>query len=208
MGKGTNTKQKVLSDAFKLFSSKSYEKVSFSELEKISGISRGSMVYYFKNKKGLFSEVLKTFVLDKSSVKRVPEPYQHSLIAFYNYFIEILEKERDKLRDLGIKNMNEAFYFIEMSALLNISDFRTTAGVWYEEEKGIWCNIIENAVYSNEIRKDIDFNAIADLFEKIYLGASFVGVFSIFGADLNVLRANFDQLYSILVNKDNVKISK
>lgn len=205
MEKGANTRKKLLSDAFKLFSSNSYENVSFSELEKASGVSRGSMVYYFKNKNGLFSEVLKTFVFDKSSVKRVPEPYQHSLIAFYNYFIEILEKERSKLGDLGIKNMNEAFYFIEMSALLNISDFRDTASTWYEEEKSIWCNIIENAVFSNEIRKDIDSNSIADLFEKIYLGASFMGVFSIFGADLNVLRTNFDQLYSLLVNKDNIK---
>lgn len=205
MKKGANTRKKLLSDAFKLFSSNSYENVSFSELEKTSGVSRGSMVYYFKNKNGLFSEVLKTFVFDKSSVKRVPEPYQHSLIAFYNYFIEILEKERNKLGDLGIKNMNEAFYFIEMSALLNISDFRATASIWYEEEKSIWCNIIENAVCSNEIRKDIDFKSIADLFEKIYLGASFMGVFSILGADLNVLRTNFDQLYSLLVNKDDIK---
>lgn len=204
MEKGTNTRKKLLSIAFKLFSSNSYENVSFSELEKASGISRGSMVYYFKNKKSLFSEVLETFVFDKSSVKQVPEPYRHSLIAFYNYFIEILERERCKLNDLGIKNSNEAFFFIEMSALLNIGDFRTKASTWYEEEKAIWCNIIENAIYSNEIRSDIDFNNIADLFERIYLGASFMGVFSVFGADLSILRTNFDQLYSILVNKDTI----
>jgi len=205
MKKGANTRKKLLSDAFKLFSSNSYENVSFSELEKASGVSRGSMAYYFKNKKGLFSEMLKTFVFDKSSVKRVPERYQHSLIAFYNYFIEILERERDKLKDLGINNMNEALFFIEMSALLNISDFRSNASAWYEEEKDIWCRIIENAVCSNEIRSDIDFHNVADLFERIYLGASFMGVFSILGADLNALRANFDQLYSLLVNKDTIK---
>ena len=108
------------------------------------------------------------------------------------------------MNDLGIKNSNEAFFFIEMSALLNIGDFRTKASTWYEEEKAIWCNIIENAIYSNEIRSDIDFNNIADLFERIYLGASFMGVFSVFGADLSILRTNFDQLYSILVNKDTI----
>lgn len=205
MGKGTDTRRKLLSDAFRLFSSNSYENVSFSELEKTSGVSRGSMIYYFKNKKGLFSEVLETFVFDKSTVKQVPEAYQHSLIAFYNYFIEMLEKERDNLRDSGIQNMNEAFFFIEMSALLNISDFKDTAHAWYEEEREIWCKIIENASRSNEIRNDIDFNNIADLFESLYLGTSFVGVFSIFGADLNVLRANFDQLYSLLANKDATK---
>jgi len=201
MEKGANTRRKILVDAFKLFSSNSYETVSFSELEKASGVSRGSMVYYFKNKYGLFSEVLKTYVFDKYSIKQVPEPYQHSLKAFYNCFIEILEKEKSKFDDLGIKNMNEALFFIEMSALLNIPDFRTKACEWYEDEKTVWRNVIENAACCNEIRKDIDFNSIADLFEESYLGASFMGVFSIFGADLNVLRTNFDQLYSLLANK-------
>jgi transcriptional regulator, TetR family len=205
MEKGTNTRKKLLSDAFKLFSSNSYENVTFSELEKASGVSRGSIVYYFENKNGLFSEMLKTFVFDNSSVKRVPKPYQHSLIAFYNYFIEILKKEKNKLIELGIKNMNEALFFIEMSALLNISDFRAIASKWHEEEKNIWYNIIQNAVSTNEIRKDIDVKSVADLFEKTYLGASFIGVFSIYGVDINVLHTNFDQLYSLLVNETNIK---
>ena len=204
MEKGINTRKKLLLDAFKLFSSNSYENVSFSELEKVSGVSRGSMVYYFKNKKGLFSEMLETLVFDKSSVKRVPEPYQHSLIAFYNYFIEILEKESNRLKELNIKNMNKALLFIEMSALLNIPDFGTLASNWYNEEKNIWCNVIENAICSNEIRSDVNINNIADLFEQIYLGASFMGVFSIYGANLNELRKNFDQLYSLLINKNTI----
>ena len=44
------------------------------------------MVYYFKNKEGLFLEMLKTF--NKSSVKSVPTAYRQSLLSFYNYFIE------------------------------------------------------------------------------------------------------------------------
>lgn len=54
MEKGIATRSKLLNDAFKLFSEKSYEKVSFSELEKASHISRGSMVYYFKIRKVSF----------------------------------------------------------------------------------------------------------------------------------------------------------
>ena len=73
------------------------------------------------------------------------------------------------------------------------------------EEKNIWYNIIQNAVSTNEIRKDIDVKSVADLFEKTYLGASFIGVFSIYGVDINVLHTNFDQLYSLLVNETNIK---
>ena len=59
MKKGANNRKKLLSDAFKLFPSNSSENVSYSELEKASGVSRGSMVYSFKNKNVLFSELLK-----------------------------------------------------------------------------------------------------------------------------------------------------
>lgn len=82
MEKGIATRSKLLNDAFKLFSEKSYEKVSFSELEKASHISRGSMVYYFKNKEGLFLEMLKTMIFNKSSVKSVPTAYRQSLLSF------------------------------------------------------------------------------------------------------------------------------
>ena len=75
MEKGANTRKKLLSDAFKLFSSNSYENVSFSELEKASGVSRGSMVYYFKNKNGLFMGIF-YYNCDHLSISRIFVQYQ------------------------------------------------------------------------------------------------------------------------------------
>lgn len=201
MKKGAITRKKLINDAFKLFSSNSYEKVSFSELEKESGVSRGSMVYYFKNKEGLFAEMLETLVFAKSSVQSVPTPYRTSLASFYNYFIEMLEKDKLFQLELGIENINQALFFIEMSALSNIPNFREKAREWYETERKLWCEIIEHAIITQEIRNDIDPENVADLFERIYLGASFMGVFTLYGADFEVLRTNFDQLYSLLKNK-------
>ena len=60
--KGEASRQKILIEAFRLFATMPYERVSFSVLEKEIGISRGSMVYYFKNKEGLVQEVVKTRV--------------------------------------------------------------------------------------------------------------------------------------------------
>lgn len=200
MGKGANTRKKLIHDAFKLFAGNSYEKVSFSELEKASGVSRGSMVYYFKNKEGLFAEMLETLVFAKSSVQSVPAPYHTSLAAFYNYFIEMLEKDKLQQRELGIENMNQALFFIEMSALLNISNFRERAKEWYEVENKLWCSILEHAIDTKEIRCDIDIRNVADLFERTYLGGSFMGIFALHGADLSVMRTNFDQLYSLLAS--------
>lgn len=57
MNKGEISRQKILREAFKLFATKLYDRVSFSVMEKEIGISRGSMIYYFKNKEGLFREL-------------------------------------------------------------------------------------------------------------------------------------------------------
>ena len=198
MEKGIATRSKLLNDAFKLFSEKSYEKVSFSELEKASHISRGAMVYYFKNKEGLFLEILKTMIFNKSSVKSVPTAYRQSLLSFYNYFIEMIERDRQILNDMGIININKAMCNIEMSALSNIPSFKDEALKWYDIENNIWCEVIRHAIEKKEISTSANASVLAHLFEKIYLGNSFIGVFSLSGIDLREMKKDFDYLYELI----------
>jgi hypothetical protein len=124
MGKGKVSRQKILIEAFRLFATMPYDRVSFSVMEQEIGISRGSMIYYFKNKEGLFREVIHTFVYRASSVKAVPDAYRLSLCSFYNYFIEILKLKKEHICDIGIVNINEALMRIENSALFCIPDFK------------------------------------------------------------------------------------
>ena len=67
MGKGETSRKRILMEAFKLFATMPYERVSFSVMEKEIGISRGSMIYYFKNKEGLFKEVVQGVVYKSRS---------------------------------------------------------------------------------------------------------------------------------------------
>ena len=188
----------ILQGFSELIADHGLENVSMAKLAKHQGIPTSLIFYYFKNKEGLFAEMLETLVFAKSSVQSVPTPYRTSLASFYNYFIEMLEKDKLFQLELGIENINQALFFIEMSALLNIPNFREKAREWYETERKLWCEIIEHAIITQEIRNDIDPENVADLFERIYLGASFMGVFTLYGADFEVLRTNFNQLYSLL----------
>ena len=72
MEKGIKSRRKILEVAFKLFATYSYPDVSYSLLEEATGISRGSMVYYFKNKEGIFSAVLDEFFYGASYVSALP----------------------------------------------------------------------------------------------------------------------------------------
>lgn len=196
--KGEASRQKILMEAFRLFATMPYEQVSFSVMEKEIGISRGSMVYYFKNKEGLFQEVLKTLVYGTSSIKAVPEAYKLSLCSFYNYFIEILKREQEKIKQSGIVNLNEALMRIESSALSYTENFKVLTAQWFEEEQQIWKDVIDNAISTGEIKANVDSSVLSHVFEDCYLGNAFKGVFSYDGYNIEELKREFDQVYELL----------
>ena len=198
MGKGETSRKRILMEAFKLFATMPYERVSFSVMEKEIGISRGSMIYYFKNKEGLFKEVVQTFVYGASSIKAVPDAYKLSLCSFYTYFIETLKREQEQLSNLGIVNINEALMRIENSALTYIPNFKEQTAQWYEEELQIWKSVIEYAVSSGEISNRVDPVTISYFYEDCYLGRAFNGVFMKTGYDIDKLKRTYDQLYALL----------
>ena len=198
MSKGEISRRKILIEAFRLFATMPYDRVSFSVMEKEMGISRGSMVYYFKNKEGLFKEVVRSFVYGASSVRAVPDAYKLSLCSFYTYFIETLKREQEQMAGMGIANINEALMRIENSALTYIPDFKEQTARWYEEELQIWQAVIENAISTGEIKKGIDPVAISYFYEDCYLGRAFHGVFTDAGYDIDRLKQTYDRLYALL----------
>lgn len=198
MGKGEISRQRILMEAFRLFATMPYERVSFSVMEKEIGISRGSMIYYFKNKEGLFSEVVRTFVYGASSVRAVPNAYKLSLCSFYTYFIETLKREQEQMSGMGIVNINEALMRIENSALTYIPDFKEQTAQWYKEELQIWQSVIENAMAIGEIRKEIDPVTLSYFYEDCYLGRAFNGVFAKTGYKISKLKETYDHIYMLL----------
>ena len=48
MRNGKSTKDKLLIEAFKLFTSKPYDRVTFADLEQATGLSRGAILYHIK----------------------------------------------------------------------------------------------------------------------------------------------------------------
>lgn len=201
LSKGKSSRQRILIEAFRLFATMPYERVSFSVMEKEIGISRGSMVYYFKNKEGLFKEILTKLVFSTSSIKAVPAAYRCSLCSFYNYYIEVLKREQESLGQLGIKNLNEALMRIENSALTYVEHFKEQVLNWYHEEIGIWNEIIQNSMSTGEIRDDVDSLIVSGLFEDAHLGQSFKGVFTKSGYEPDKLKISYDTIYSFLKNR-------
>ncbi len=198
MGKGEISRKRILDEAFRLFATKPYEQVSFSLMEKEIGISRGSMVYYFKNKEGLFREVLNSYIFDMSSVHAVPQAYRLSLCSFYTYYLELLKRERTKFAAVGIVNLNEALFRIESSALTYIQNFKEVTQKWYEDQLQVWQTVIEHAMSTGEIKTTLNPHIIRYMFSDSYIGRCFLGVFTKNGCDIDLLEEVFNSIYATL----------
>ena len=52
------TKQKIITEARELFSKKGFDATTVDDIAKSSGVNKALIYYYFKNKSGLYSEVM------------------------------------------------------------------------------------------------------------------------------------------------------
>ena len=71
MRDGKPTKNRLLIEAFKLFAHKPYDRVTFADLEEVTGLSRGAILYHIKTKENLFLNVVNKFIFDRNSVSNL-----------------------------------------------------------------------------------------------------------------------------------------
>ena len=55
---GEVTRKRLLVTALLLFTQKPYDKVTFKEIEKATGLSRGALMYHVPNKETLFRDAV------------------------------------------------------------------------------------------------------------------------------------------------------
>lgn len=178
MEKGIKSRRKILEVAFKLFAAYSYPDVSYSLLEEASGISRGSMVYYFNNKEGIFRAVLQTFLFNMGSATTVPAEARVSLKGFCNAYVDTLLNDVQALKPFRIANISDARFTIERSALQFVPEFRQNQREVIKDNLQVWQEVVENAVKSGEIKPDLDVEALARLFLNLCYGWLYTGIYN------------------------------
>lgn len=87
------SRQKILLESFKLFASKSLSDITFSDIEKATNLSRGAILYHFKTKDQIFTEIVNQFILDRDN-KLPAIDIEKSLWANIESFIDAKKKQR------------------------------------------------------------------------------------------------------------------
>ena len=195
-----NRKEHLYAIAFKLFLTKHYDAVSVSDIEKESGLTRGAITYYGKDKRGLFYDVVRHFLIDSQNLDfKLRKKDFENLSDFIEEYVRSSQETMAKFHqiDSTVENGSRAY----MALILQICDFFPDLHEQYlanrNRELLKWIEIIQLAIGNKEIKNDIDVITTAKMFMNVFYGQSYLDALS---AGLNTveLRLQFQNIYRLI----------
>ena len=178
-----SNKEILYKAAFRLFLVKQFEGVSLSDIEKESGLTRGAIFYYANDKKDLFHDIIKHFVIDRQNISAKVNSSDYTSVRDYiNLYIKGVRETMDSLYellpDMSRDNASRAY----VSTILEASTFFPDVNTWYRHnvnnDISMWVSVLHKGVENGEIREDIDFLNSAKQFVCIYYGLTLMNSFS------------------------------
>lgn len=196
-------KDQLFEAAFKLFLTRHLDGISITDIEKISGMTRGAIFYHVKSKEELFKEVIKYFILEKQNIKnKIPTNNPESFKDFLIEYIEGVEKTMKSMQDiideLSLSNASRGY----LSLILDISSYDDLAEHivrLQNNETSKWVTVLYKSIESNEIRSDIDVMKTAKHFQYIFYGLSYINACTT-GLKIENLKEQFMNLYDLIKN--------
>ena len=195
-----NRKEHLYATVFKLFLMKRYDAVSITDIEKASGMTRGAIVYYGKDKKGLYHDVLRHYLVDSQNLDfKLGRREFKSLSDFIEEYVRSCQETMDRFHqiDLTIKNGSRAY----MALILQVCDYFPDLHEQYLENRNKellkWIEIIQMAIGNKEVRSDIDVITTAKIFMSIFYGQSYLDALSV-GLNTVELRLQFQNIYKLI----------
>lgn len=195
-----NRKEHLYRAAFKLFLMKQFDAVSISDIEKESGMTRGAITYYGGDKKGLFYDVVKQFIVDTQNIEnKMSNTEPESLKDFIDSHVHGCQNTMNRFDyiDKSVQNASSAY----MSLILQICRFFPDLHDMYLEnrnkEMALWIRVLQHSIESREIIENINIIAVAKNFMNIFYGQSFLDSLSM-GLNTVELRTQMMEYYKAI----------
>ncbi len=195
-----NRKEQLYHEAFKLFLSKPFEAVSIADIEEASGMTRGAITYYAKDKLGLFYSVVKFYLVDTQNLKqKITKTEFVSLKEFLEEYVNGCQETMNRFNDVdkAVQNASRAY----MSLILQICKYFPDLHAQYLENRNqeiiAWIGVLQKAIENKEIKGDIDIMNTARNFMNLFYGQSFIDSLSV-GLNTVELRMQLMNLYKLL----------
>lgn len=193
------TRQKIILEAFKLFSTKSLTDITFADIEKATRLSRGGILHYFASKEKLYAEIMEHFILKRNN--DIPFDPEKNIWDNIKEFIGYRRKQQEYFTNIGIYNVSRAHTCMAANIMQMVDNIEIKSAVWLEKELNYWRKLLTVAQQKGEINKNLDIDMQARLFFNLFFGNSYTSIATPNGCDLDKLQDQFYALYTLIANK-------
>lgn len=192
------SKQKILLECFKLFAIKPFSDITFSDIENVTGLSRGAILYHFKSKDKILEALIDKFILNKDYGLPTIDVTK-SMWCNIEKFLAVKQQQREFFDSIGIKNINRAFIFIASNCMNLLKEMPDLTQQRFEKEKKYWKELLLLGIEKREIKDSVDVDVENVTFMEVYYGYSYMCMTTSNGYDDNCLFEKFRNLYLKLV---------
>ncbi len=195
-----NRMEQLYHEAFKLFLSKPFEAVSIADIEEASGMTRGAITYYAKDKIGLFYSVVKHYFVDTQNLKqKIVKSEFGSLKDFIEAYVDGCQETMNRFSDVDktVQNASRAYATLVLQICKYFPDLHSQYLENRNQEIIIWIGVLQRAIENKEIRSDIDIMNTARNFMNLFYGQSYLDSLSM-GLNTVELKMQLMNLYKLL----------
>ena len=171
--KTEQSRKQLLQTGVRLFGSIGYDATSVNDIEKELPQTRGSLIYHFKTKLGLFEATVNQYYLNRVLPSSVPEEYRVNLNCFITKYVSMLKEEWIALINEGIHNVASTLINLETDALRAIPNFREKCTIQYSRQLDVLEQVIRNGIAVGEIQQDIIPYVMAETYMDIVRGQTY-----------------------------------
>ncbi len=188
------SKQKILLESFKLFATKPFSDITFTDIEKVTGLSRGAILYHFKSKDEILASIIDRFIINKEYDLPTID-VSKSMWDNIKNFIAVKQRQQEFFTSIGIQNINRAFIYIAANCMNLLKEIPNETQQRLEKEKKYWKELLLLGIEKQEIKNNVNVEVEKLSFMEIYYGYSYMSMTTPNGYDTNCLLEKFQHLY-------------
>jgi len=165
-----DTKEFILKTAYNLFLCSNYEAVTFSELSKSTGLTKGAIYHHFSSKEELFKAVVDKYLIENridfdSTHKSLNELIQYTVKKVKQQILNTITANPDSTNTIPLK-----FVSLSIEAFRHYPGYAEIGHKHFQNEIGKWNKVLQEAIKSGEIRANVDTEIMSSNFMALGTG--------------------------------------
>jgi len=160
--KDPKSKENIVRVAFILFLEKGYREVTIKNIMEATGLSKGAIYHHFTSKEEIYDATLQTYyfkILNNDVVQKITGNFKKDIETLYHFAAELFS-EIENLSEKGLDFPIRNFFSFQLESETHEKVRHQILETLEQYRKDIQ-NMVRHAMETNQIRKDLDVEAVA-----------------------------------------------